>query len=598
MYMKRRIALFLIAVMLVSSLFSVFSLAEEEETATPELEKPAITYANVNYVNSISLMFAVPVPESLPEGATLSIILWEDPLGISSCGYNDVESTLAITLDHGGKTATIDGVLHYVFEYNRLTAEMMTDIVYVRPIIRLADGSRIYGDMINYSIVEYAMGAKGEIDGIDPITDPDVLELIDTMLRFGGMAQNYTGGEEGYLPNCYLASDDLAKLMIIPSYDGKEGEAVVGGFFTKGEETYATLSPIYDDYYTVVGWFDADGEEIFDQDSDNDNGIQLAVNSETDVTVTLKLERKNLISTDANAYENFKFTSLEINKNDTQKNMGDFSFNPSYSYTGKPDAVAGYQKDLGHHAFELMDDPYNPGEKVYKWTASTLSAIYFTRSGATLPMKDGFTGFGDTVDTSITIEVELGRNENGECIKTGIFRIRSDYEKTQVNFAVFGVTANGEVVLAKNGDITAKKGVVIGTLPETGYGRYAITVDFNDGTMKGYAENENGEMVYVGQSTMYNPNYNTFNSQGVEGYTSYRDWALNAQKKFEWFGEKNPLSATEQAELADLDGDGVGETPLKYADGVINEGALAYLTEKHNSMLIKYVGIFAGMIYE
>ena len=598
--MKRKIALLLIAVMLVSAVFSVFSFAEDTEAApAPELEKPAITYANVNYVNNVSLMFAVPVPANLPEDASLSIIFWEDPLSISTCGYSDVQNTLAITLEHGGETATIDGILHYVFKYTGMTAEMMTDVVYARPIITLADGSRIYGDMINYSVVEYAMGAKGEIEGIDPLTDADVLELIDTMLRFGALAQNYVGGEDGYLPNGYLASDDLAKLMIIPSYDGEEGEPIIGGFFKKGEETYATLSPIYDDYYTIVGWYDADGEEIFDEDRNNDNGIQFEVNSETDVTVTLKLERKNLISTDATAYDNFKFTSLELSKNDTKKNMGDFAFNPSYSYTGKPDAASGYQKELGHHAFELMDDPYNPGEKVYKWTASTLSAIYLSpSSGATLPIKGGISGYGDTVDTSITIVLELGRNEIGECIKTGLFRIRSDYDGSQVNFGVFGVTAKGEVVIAKNNDVTAKNGVVIGTLPETGYGRFAITIDFNDGSIKGYAEDANGEMAFAGESKLYNANYDKFSAEGAVGYSSFRDWSINAQKKFEWFGEKNALTAAEQAELADLDGDGVGETALKNPDGTINEGALAYLTEKHNSMLIKYVGIFAGIMYE
>lgn len=595
--MKRKLAFLLAAVMIITSLFSVFSIAEESGAAEAGLEKPAITYANVNYLNSISLMFAVPVPASLPEGAALSLILWNDHLSINTGGYKDVSSALAIGVDHSDTTATINGVEHYVFSYNDLTPDMMTDVIYARPVIILADETCVYGEMISYSIVEYAMGAKGEIEGIDPITDSDVIAAIDAMLDFGSTAQDYADEDGAYLPNGYYAGDDLAKIMIIPSYDGEEGSPVLGGFFKKGETTYATLTPLYDDYYNVIGWYDADGEQIFDEDGDNENGIQIEVSSDADLTVTLKLERKNLISTNPNAYDNFRFTSLELNKNATQNNMGDFSFNPSYSYTGKPDAVSAYQKDNAHHAFELIDDPYNPGEKVYKWTASTLSSIYFTPSGSTLPMSTGISGFGDTVDTSITIEFELGRNENGECIKTGFFRIRSDYEKTQVNFAVFGVTAKGEVVLAKNNSVSASKGVVIGTLPETGYARYAITIDFNDGTMKGYYENENGEMVFAGQSVLYNSSYDTIAATGVAGYTSFRDWSINAQKKFEWLGEKNPLSATELAELADLDGDGIGETPIA-TDGVINEAALAYVTEKHNSMFIKYIGILAGIVYE
>ena len=117
-------------------------------------------------------------------------------LSINTCGYNDVKSTMAIEIAHDGNTVVIDGTAHYVFKYTGLTAEMMTDIVYVRPVITLSDGTRVYGDMISYSIVEYAMGAKGKIDGIAPLTNPDVLELIDSMLAFGSMAQIYLGGEE------------------------------------------------------------------------------------------------------------------------------------------------------------------------------------------------------------------------------------------------------------------------------------------------------------------------------------------------------------------------------------------------------------------
>ena len=104
-------------------------------------------------------------------------------------------------------------------------------------------------------------------------------------------------------------------------------------------------------------------------------------------------------------------------------------------------------------------------------------------------------------------------------------------------------------------------------------------------------------MVLGGESVLYNPTYEANFQAGVEGYTSFRDWAINAQKKVEWFGDKNALTAEELQELADVDGDGVEDTPIK-VDGVVNPQALAYVTEKHNSLLIKFVGIFAGIMYE
>ncbi len=612
--MKSRIALILAIVMLVGTLFSVLSFAEGETApeVTPAAESYTdvkIAYANVNYSDKMYMMFAVPAYTDLPEGAKVELIVW-DEVDACSFAYKDTvasATTVAVAelVEAAEEKTSIGGKEHLVFTYDALTAEKMTDVIYARPVITLADGKRVYGDVINYSIVEYVVAAKGGFEGIAALEDQDHVAVLDSMLDFGALAQDYLGDGEAYLPGGFYANDDLAKLWIIPVFDGVEGEPVFGGFFKAGEETYATLNTLNYDYYNAAGWLGADGTAITDEDEDEDNGLQIAVNSTEDVSVKLLFKRKSIINTDVNSQGEAYFSSPEITKNATQYGIGEFSFNPSYSYTGMPGAVEAYQKKNGYHAFGIIDDPYNPGEKTYRWTASHMSALYFDPvKGTYAGLGSDIAGFADTIGTSITFEVEIGRNENGELIGTGNFRIRADSpnpntgSSAQVNMTVFSVRANGEVVMAANNAVDTKNGIVIGTVPETGYGRFAITVDFSDGSMKAYAKGDDGEMTLVGESVICHADFDLYKNAGVEGYTSLLDWVKVAQKKIEWFGAANELTADEAAELADLDGDGVGETPIIDADGVTNVEALAQITEKHNSLLIKSMKIVAGELYE
>ena len=613
--MKRNLALVLVLVMLIGSLFSVIPMAEATEAAsevTPEAESYTdvkIAYANLNYNDKIYMKFAVPAYADLPTGAKVEIVIWDTTDYGVTFSYNDSVSSdtsaaVAELIEANEAKASIGGKDYFVFEYDALTAEKMTDVIYVRPVITLADGKRVYGDVINYSILEYVVTAKGGFEGTPAIADQEHLAVLDAMLDFGALAQNYLGDGGAYLPGGFYANDELAKLWIVPVFDGVECDPVFGGFFKAGEETYATLNMLNYDYYVVGDWLWADGSVISDADEDDDNGMQIAVNSTEDITVKLLFKRKGVINTDVNSQGEAYFRSTQITKNATQYNIGEFSFNPSYTYTGMPGAVDAYQKKNGYHSFGIIDDPYNEGEKVYRWTASHMSALYFDPvKGTYASLGSDIQGFDDTLGTSITFEFELGRNAGGELITTGNFRIRADSpnpntgKSAQVNMTVFMVRSNGDVVMAANNAVDSKNGIVIGTIPATGYGRFAITVDFATGAMKAYAETDSGEMALVGESVICHGDFDLYKNAGVEGYTDLLDWIKVAQKKIEWFGAANELNAEEAAELADLDGDGVGETPIVDAAGVVNAEALGQITEKHNSMLIKSMKIVAGDLY-
>ena len=177
--MKRRIALILAIVMLVGTLFSVLSFAEGETApeVTPEAESYTdvkIAYANLNYSDKINMKFAVPVYADLPEGAKVELILWESyedgvVFRYSEAVADENNAASASLLAPEADKATIGGKEHLVFIYDALTPEKMTDVVYLRPVITLADGKLVYGDVINYSILEYVVTAQGGFEGTPAI---------------------------------------------------------------------------------------------------------------------------------------------------------------------------------------------------------------------------------------------------------------------------------------------------------------------------------------------------------------------------------------------------------------------------------------------
>lgn len=96
--MKRNLALILALVMLLGSLFSIMSMAEATDETTPPADeevvlggyKPEIAYANFNYADKMYMMFAIPAPEALEEGAAVKLIAWESREDSLAFSYNDV----------------------------------------------------------------------------------------------------------------------------------------------------------------------------------------------------------------------------------------------------------------------------------------------------------------------------------------------------------------------------------------------------------------------------------------------------------------------------------------------------------------------------
>ena len=602
--MKRNLALILSLAMLVCSLFSVISFAEGTDATAPEVavesyEDVAIAYADVSYSDKIYMKFAVPAYTDLPEGATLELIVWGTYDSAYSFSYADTSPDamgIANAIAPQEQKATIGGVEHFVFAYDAISVEMMTDVVYARPVITLADGTRVYGDVINYSIVEYVTSAKGGFEGIEGLTNQDHLALLDTMLEFGAMAQSYSNDGDGYLPCGFFADDELNKIWVTPVYDGVVGEKIFGGFYKAGSD-YATVFPPVSDLYSVIGLVDAEGVAIED-DSLELSGIQMAAPESGDLEITMNLSRKAVFdSTIENGalgyyYQKNGLSTFDQSKANQRVEMptmnlaGNSGYGPNQT-SGAKNCYAGYK---------VLADPFSDveGEKALLWTGTNNGAFYFQGQNSPVYIRKNVVGIGDTIDPVLTVEFTIAGGELG-IGNTANFRIRSDYAKSaggtgQCNLNIFKVSG-GKVMLATS-DVNY---VELCTLSSTAFTTFAITIDFRAETIAGYVADENGVMQEVVAPTVRTrpAAMKTAVNEGNVGYDSLYNWLMTAQSKIEWYGGGGTALANLESTFVDMDGDGTAESPLA-VDGVINKDAYIKYFELHQSLLIKNVTMYVG----
>jgi len=632
--MKRRIALILAIVMLVGTLFSVLSFAEGETApeVTPEAESYTdvkIAYANLNYSDKIYMKFAVPVYADLPEGAVVELVVWDEVDEHIAFAYKDaVASTTAAAVadlvEAEEEKASIGGKDHLVFVYDALTAEKMTDVICVRPVITLADGKRVYGDVINYSILEYVVTAKGGFEGTPAIEDQAHLAVLDAMLDFGSLAQIYLGDGEAYLPCGFYANDELNKVFVRPVINGVAGDEVFAGFFKYEEGGYATVSAPFYDLFKLIAYKDAEGNKLADASEELD-GFQVPA---VDGDITLTVEYSNIAiggaldgadyssTVDINSTlgcesvidEGMQYVKLSQTR---LKNGCIFNMSASYNPDAEKDkGDGGDTKKYPYHGLKIVPDPDDPNGQVFKWTAANLSQV--SLGGITNANRPA--GFGDTIDPVITLTVKLGRH-NGKITTIDVFRLRNDYgtkiplynadgtpqlnsdgtqktATTKTYVSIFDTNANGNVYV---GSSTSDDSHLVATLPENGMQAFAFAVDFRNETITAYAENlETGEMEFVKTVALVAPAaFVSCQKAGVPGYESFESWITTLGISAQMLCSGGNWTAADKAASVELDG---VMTPVLNADGTYNPLAIQKYCEDNKAMLIDDLGLFAGDI--
>ena len=171
--MKKKIILTLLAVVLMASVFSAFSIGVSAESATPEM---SVAYCNISFKDSVYIKYAVKSNVS-----NVKILVWTSPESEYTVGTHDSEITEFYTEE-------INGVSYLIFDYTELSAKQMADVVYARAYAQV-DGVDYYSGINKYSILQYAYNKLGKTATAS--SDTELKEMLSNMLTYGASAQKY-----------------------------------------------------------------------------------------------------------------------------------------------------------------------------------------------------------------------------------------------------------------------------------------------------------------------------------------------------------------------------------------------------------------------
>lgn len=594
--MKKNLSLILVLIMLLGAIVGVMpASAASSDTYVPEIE-----YANVNYLNNISMMFAVPASTSITEGKSVKLLLWESRLDSISFSYTD---TFKNVIDAEEKLVSIKGAKYYLFKYEGLDAAQMTNVICARPVVLENDVAISYGSVIEYSVREYVEAAKGNIDGISPVTKEGVIESLDAMLDFGAFAEDFKGVEPEY-----KANDPLRSIYVNVKFNGNDKGKVHAGFFKYAEEESFTLNAPFYDGKSIVKITDTEGNELSDVD-DFTHGFQI-LSQDSDVTINVYYENAVVRNVDASVYG----LGMSVNNYDAMPTGGNglitkssstdiYLQQASLNFSG--DACTGTKMNYWN-GVKTVADPRDPDNVVFQFTTTNSPAFSF--SNITSADFAGY-GFGDTVYPMFTFEITLGA-VNGKMPTTDWLNMRYRHSLNGVGFVDL------QIFKIDKGVIKLKSGASIGKIPETGVKKFAITIDALTGEVFGYAENDEGVMERTATSKLVLSDEHKkrqqqhfanladsdpSNDASLIVYESIYTYFTKASKlESIWFFGSN-YGASEAFESSSIVIDGF-DTPIvssvdSFGDKVFNMEAVQALAERDYSFLLDDFKFIMGSVY-
>ena len=220
--MKKRILSLVLTVALLFGVMCTLGVTAAE-TTTPELN---IAATNLSFKDTVYIKYAVPVSEY-----DVKLLIWTAPAD---------EYTLATADDEITKYNTVDLEGHFTFNYTKLAAKQMTDVVYARAYANI-DGVDTYGDVVKYSILQYAYNMLNK-DG----TAESLKDLLNDMLAYGAAAQIYFDHNADR-----LATDAWFKVTVA---DGCTVDGFKCGLYLAGD-TVTLAAPEFDENgFPFSGW--------------------------------------------------------------------------------------------------------------------------------------------------------------------------------------------------------------------------------------------------------------------------------------------------------------------------------------------------------
>ena len=596
--MKKNFALILAFVMTVGCLFGIIPGADDSNAGGGEAlatYKPTIAYANVNYSEDLVLMFAVPAPETLPDGATVKLVVWDEPSLAYS--YKDTLSdgenaAKAAVVEAEQSKANIGGAEHFVYKYNELSVDMMTDVIYVRAVLVDADNKALaYSSVLDYSVVEYAETAKGSFNDGAPIVSEDVVGLIDSVLNFGALMQTFYGEDQKHAPNGYLANDELHKIWVTPVVAGKTLDKVFGGFFKYKEGGYATVYEPFFDGRSVTVYKDAEGNVLTDaNEAEYEEALGFQLDAvDADIEIFVEYGSHAIREIDGDEFgEGFVINNVTVGaqgnpdvfaniglKYDNTTSIKNIVLSKKSGANLNLSAMSGTDAKNYYNGMRTVADPDNHDNLLLLATATGMPTMGL-RDKQWLTFEDlANAGYGDTVEEAITIEIQLGKPSKDADVNVKPMYIRNRTNTSEANFNLFYIEHN---VVKLSADKAA-----ICTLPDEGLVKIAITI-LGSGELKVYcSDSEDNMNLVIERSRAAIP----------ASYASATEYFTNntLQLAF-YFGNNDGLDTNAKVEMGGV------MVPIKNADGTINPSALQAYAEKNYSFLLDEWKLYVGDIYK
>lgn len=231
--MKKKLLIALLIIALVVGVSSALAITASAETAAPDM---SIAYCNLSFRDSVCIKYAVK--SNAPD---VKILIWTAPETEYVVGTQDDE----ITEYYSEK---ISGVSHMVFDYTKLTAKQMGDVVYARAYARV-DGVDYYSEVNKYSILQYAHNKLASAT-----TGAELKEMLTNMLSYGASAQKYFDYKEDR-----LATADWYQVKVTA---GALSDGSQQGLYLPGDKV-TLIAPETDVNGKVFSrWLDSNGNQV------------------------------------------------------------------------------------------------------------------------------------------------------------------------------------------------------------------------------------------------------------------------------------------------------------------------------------------------
>ena len=203
----------------------------------PEL---TIKACNLSFQDNIYIKYAVKCNDL----SDIKLLIWTSPQSDYVYGTQDY-----ILNSIGTEMVTGDNCA--IFQYNKLAAKQMTDVIYARAFV---EKSRVkyYSEIKKYSILQYVYNKTGKTGTAS--SNQKLIDLLNEMIEYGGRAQVYCD----YNPN-RLATSDWYQVKVI---GGLLADQCDTGLYLPGDTVSLSAPAINENNEEFSCWIDQSGFAI------------------------------------------------------------------------------------------------------------------------------------------------------------------------------------------------------------------------------------------------------------------------------------------------------------------------------------------------